>query len=165
MTIGERLKELRVSLDKTQEEVARAVGTTKQNIYKYENGTITNIPLDKIEALSNYFCVNPAYLAGWTDTNSSQYYTVHSSDDRVPDMLVKFWNSLDNNGKEKLSSLICDGPDRFIASPSSPVDSILHSLTDYYYSLNDEGRKKLYDYARDLSEMEKYQKDAAQKNA
>ena len=36
MTIGERIKNLRERHNMTQTELAEAIGTTKQNIYKYE---------------------------------------------------------------------------------------------------------------------------------
>ncbi len=49
----------------TQEEVAQAVETTPQNIYKYEKGIISNIPLAKLEKLAVLFGVTPWELAGW----------------------------------------------------------------------------------------------------
>ena len=60
MTIGERIKSLRKEQNLTQTELASKVGTTKQNIYKYENGIITNIPSDRLLAISNALNVSPA---------------------------------------------------------------------------------------------------------
>ena len=37
MTVGERIRALRVQNHMTQIELAEAIGTTKQNIYKYES--------------------------------------------------------------------------------------------------------------------------------
>lgn len=67
MTIGERIKLLRESKKITQTELANIAGTTKQNIYKYENGIITNIPSDKVELIANFFHVSPAYIMGWDE--------------------------------------------------------------------------------------------------
>lgn len=67
MTIGDRIKLLRKSKQLSQENLAELLNTTKQAIYKYENNLVTNIPMDKIEILSNVFCVSPAYLMGWED--------------------------------------------------------------------------------------------------
>lgn len=67
MTIGERIKQLREERDITQTELANAVGASKQTIYKYEKGIVTNIPSEKIELIATYFSVSPAYLMGWTD--------------------------------------------------------------------------------------------------
>lgn len=65
MTTGERIKYYRELLGLTQEEVASRLGTTPQNIYKYEKGIITNIPLRSIEMLSQMFGVSPSILTGW----------------------------------------------------------------------------------------------------
>ena len=46
MTIGQRIKFCREQKNLTQTELAERTGTTKQNVYKYENGIITNIPSD-----------------------------------------------------------------------------------------------------------------------
>lgn len=67
MKIGERIKHNRESLKITQDELGAACGTSKQTIFKYENGIITNIPLDKIEKISKALNVSPAYLMGWEE--------------------------------------------------------------------------------------------------
>lgn len=41
--------------------------TTKQTIYKYEMGVITNIPSDKVEAIAEILKTTPAYLMGWEE--------------------------------------------------------------------------------------------------
>jgi transcriptional regulator with XRE-family HTH domain len=48
--------------------VARAIGSTKQAVYKYEMGIVTNIPMDKIEKMACLFGVTPSYLMGWDNT-------------------------------------------------------------------------------------------------
>lgn len=65
MTTGERIKNLRELNKITQTELAEKIGTTKQNIYKYENNIITNIPADKIEQIAICLKVSPAFLMGW----------------------------------------------------------------------------------------------------
>ena len=65
MDKGERIKSLRESKNITQTELAEMIGTTKQNVYKYENGIITNIPSDKIELMAKIFDVSPAYIMCW----------------------------------------------------------------------------------------------------
>lgn len=66
--LGDRLKELREERNLSQTEVATKIGITKQNLYKYENGIIENIPIDKIEALANYYDVSPSLIMGWNDS-------------------------------------------------------------------------------------------------
>ncbi|SEJ36236.1 Helix-turn-helix domain-containing protein [Propionispira arboris] len=69
-TIGEKLKYLRLNNSLTQEEVGKKINVSKQTLYKYENGIITNIPSDKIEILAEIYHVSPAYLMGWENTSS-----------------------------------------------------------------------------------------------
>lgn len=65
MTMGDRVKKLRTEKGMTQGELAEAIGTTKQNIYKYETGIISNIPMDRIKAIAKHLNVSPNYLMGW----------------------------------------------------------------------------------------------------
>jgi len=69
MTIGDRIRKTRENLKISQTELANLSNTTKQNIYKYENGIITNIPSDKIETIAKILRVSPAYLMGWSEMN------------------------------------------------------------------------------------------------
>ena len=71
MTIGEKIKYLRIKANLTQEELAIAANTTKQTIHKYETGIITNIPASKIKALADRLSTTPAFLMGWDDTSVS----------------------------------------------------------------------------------------------
>lgn len=85
MTVGRRIKQLRENIGMSQVDFANAIGVSKQNLYKYENDLITNIPSDKIVAAAKVGGVHPATLMGWqmqtnqlaSDENSqhSEYYT------------------------------------------------------------------------------------------
>lgn len=72
MTIGERLKELRERNRMTLEEVAKYLNIGRPTVFKYENGTVTNIPSDKIEMLARLYGVSPAYIMGWEESSKSQ---------------------------------------------------------------------------------------------
>ncbi len=65
MTKGERIKKLRKEKGITQEELAKALKTTKQTISKYEKGIVTNIPSDRIEAMCKVLDTTPGYITGW----------------------------------------------------------------------------------------------------
>lgn len=71
MTVGERIKKLREMKAVSQTTLANALKISKQNLYKYENNIITNIPSDKIEAIANYLGTSPAYLMGWEERTES----------------------------------------------------------------------------------------------
>lgn len=72
MSVGEKIKRLREQKGFTQDDLASAINTTKQTIYKYETGIITNIPLDKIEKMADLLNVSAAYLAGWDEETQYQ---------------------------------------------------------------------------------------------
>lgn len=65
MTVGERIRAAREEKKMTQEELGTICGTTKQSIFKYETGVITNIPRDKMEKIASALGVTPTYLMGW----------------------------------------------------------------------------------------------------
>lgn len=68
MKIGQRIKQRREELGIGQTRLAERIGSSKQNLYKYENGIITNIPADKVEAIAAALHTTPAYLMGWSDS-------------------------------------------------------------------------------------------------
>lgn len=65
MTIGEKIKYLRISKNLTQQDLATITNTTKQTIWKYETGKVTNIPLDRITALAAALDTTEGELTGW----------------------------------------------------------------------------------------------------
>ncbi|EHL19457.1 hypothetical protein HMPREF9628_00178 [Peptoanaerobacter stomatis] len=67
MSIGDRLKSLRIKNNLTLEELAKKVKTSKPTIQRYESGVISNIPSDKIEKLANVLNTTPAYIMGWEE--------------------------------------------------------------------------------------------------
>lgn len=71
MTIGKKIRSLRHMRGMTQEDLAKASNTSKQNIYKYESGIITNIPTERVQLLAVALGVDPNYLMGW-ETNPNQ---------------------------------------------------------------------------------------------
>ncbi len=66
-----RLKELRKARGMTLEGLAEMLGTSKQTIHRYENGIISNIPHEKIEALARALGTTPSELMGWGTAEAS----------------------------------------------------------------------------------------------
>lgn len=65
MSVGRRIRQAREAKGITQDELGKRCGTTKQTIFKYENGIITNIPLDRLERIAEILEVLPEDLMGW----------------------------------------------------------------------------------------------------
>lgn len=69
MKKGERIRKRREQLGLSQTTLADMIGESKQTLYKYESGIISNIPSNKIEALADALHVSPGWIMGW-DTSS-----------------------------------------------------------------------------------------------
>lgn len=67
METGDRIRYMREENQLTQTELAEKIGISKQTLYKYENGVVTNIPSDKLEILADLLNTTPEYLIGWSD--------------------------------------------------------------------------------------------------
>ena len=86
--IGNRIRETRKNKGATQEDLAKAANTTKQTIYKYETGAITNIPSDKIESIAAFLGVSESYLMGW---EPEMNFSIRVGDERE---LIEIYRSL-----------------------------------------------------------------------
>lgn len=71
MTIGERISMYRERKGMTQEQLAKLLDIAPQNVYKYEKGIISNIPLQRIERMAEIFETTPGELVGWEEPKSA----------------------------------------------------------------------------------------------
>lgn len=69
MTLGERISKARKLAGLSQEELANKIGSTKQNISKYERDITKKIPPDVIEKIANALNTTPSGLVGWSDVS------------------------------------------------------------------------------------------------
>jgi len=65
MTIGSRIKERRLYLGLSAEELGRRLGKDRATIYRYEKGDIENLPLDVLTPLAEILETTPQWLMGW----------------------------------------------------------------------------------------------------
>ena len=64
MTVGERIRQRRIELGLTQEELAKRLGyASRSSVNKME--VARDLPLKKVEAMANALMVTPSYLMGW----------------------------------------------------------------------------------------------------
>ena len=71
MSFYQRLRDLREDHDKSQEEIARIIGTSQSYYAQYENGKRA-IPFERMVVLAKYYNVSLDYIAGFTDTPRKQ---------------------------------------------------------------------------------------------
>ena len=67
MNVYQRLRDLREDADKSQEEIARIIGTSQSYYAQYENGKRA-IPLERMMILAKYYNISLDYLTGLIDT-------------------------------------------------------------------------------------------------
>lgn len=77
MTVGTRIKNRRIELGLSVDEVACKLGKNKATIYRYENDDIENLPTTVLEPLAQILETTPAHLMGWEE------------EDKTADLLVE----------------------------------------------------------------------------
>lgn len=133
MTVGKRIRAIRLRLGMSQVDFAQKINVSKQTLYKYENDLITNIPSDKIEAIANLGNVRPSYLMGWTSPTSDYVYQLQENDP----LLIECTHI-----------------------PEAQIESHIRiqQFLANFFTLNDTGKKKAMEYLEDLVKL--YSKDS-----
>ena len=97
MTTGERIRQLRIAHQMTQEELGAKVGVQKAAIYKYENGLIVNLKRSTIEKLALVLDTTPTYLMGMEDDEPEQTALTPAQAS-----LLAVFNELNEEGQSKV---------------------------------------------------------------
>jgi len=71
--IIKRIKDRRVELGLSYQDIADATGLSKSTIQRYETGSIRKVPINQIKELARALHTTPSYLMGWDDNPG--YYT------------------------------------------------------------------------------------------
>ena len=65
--VGKRIRDRRIELGYSAEELAPMVGLSPATIYRYENGDIKKVSINKVRPIAAALKTTEAYLMGWTD--------------------------------------------------------------------------------------------------
>ena len=65
--VGKRIKERRIELGLSAEELAPMVGLSPATIYRYENGEIKKVNTTKLQPFAKALKTTEAYLMGWSE--------------------------------------------------------------------------------------------------
>lgn len=106
MTTGERIRQLRIEHQMTQEELGTKVGVQKAAIYKYENGLIVNLKRSTLEKLAIVLETTPTYLMGLEDSESNS--TVLSELTPQQSALLSSFDQLNEEGQQKAVDYVDD---------------------------------------------------------
>lgn len=198
MSIGKKIKEIRIKRGFTQKQLGNLCGIADSNIRKYENGlqnpkieTLRKIAkaldvlviennnqfdlIDKNQTLIKTIdCITPDSLSAYPelDTVLSSYVTELLStypnfSPSSVDIIKNFFNDADLKHKAEVYNLflhhinitIQEGKKNYDIYPlisGTLISNLPHDLQDVYDNLNDKGRIKLTEYAKDLLQIPEY---------
>ena len=121
MTTGERIRQLRIEHQVTQEELGARIGVQKAAIYKYENGLVVNLKRSILEKLAIVLDTTPTYLMGMED--SAQQANVQLTPQQST--LLAAFDQLNEEGQTKaveyVEDLVLTG--RYKKRPASGLDA------------------------------------------
>jgi transcriptional regulator with XRE-family HTH domain len=76
---GQRIRDRRIELELTLEELGKKVGVGASTVRKWETGYIQNFRADKIQKVADALGVSPTYLIGLDDSRSAHIEKVHTN--------------------------------------------------------------------------------------
>lgn len=106
MTTGERIRQLRIQHQMTQEELGAKVGVQKAAIYKYENGLIVNLKRSTLEKLAIVLETTPTYLMGLEDDENDS--SILSELTPQQSALLLSFDQLNEEGQQKAVDYVDD---------------------------------------------------------
>ncbi|MEA4813868.1 MAG: helix-turn-helix transcriptional regulator [Oscillospiraceae bacterium] len=70
MNVGRKIKLRRKELGISAEQLAASLGVSPSTIYRYENGDIEHMGLDKLTPIAKALHTTEAYFMGWDDADT-----------------------------------------------------------------------------------------------
>ena len=97
----ERIKERRLTLEMSYQDLSDATQISKSTLQRYETGYIKKVPINQIEILAKALHTTPSYLMGW-DTPASPSLSLTPQEETH----IKKYRQLDADGKEEIDDII-----------------------------------------------------------
>ena len=128
MTLYERIRELRIEQNMTQDDLARAMGYKDRSmITKIESGKV-DISQKKVNHFAEVLNTSPAYLMGWTDDK-------RSTKERIKEV---FDSSSDKQPKTVEARVLAKGLDKM---PEAQRKAIMTMMEGLYPGFFEEGNE------------------------
>jgi len=97
----ERIKERRLKLEMSYQDLSDATQISKSTLQRYETGYIKKVPINQIEILAKALHTTPSYLMGWDAPPSPSLSLTQQEETHI-----KKYRQLDADGKEEIDDLI-----------------------------------------------------------
>ena len=102
MGLKENIKNRRLQLNLTLDEVSTKLSISKPTLQRYESGVISNIPSDKIEKLALILETTPSCLMGWMEKDIEEKPKLTEAEQSLLDK----YNALDYLGKHTVNTIL-----------------------------------------------------------
>ena len=105
MSIGQRIKNRRLELGLTVDEVAAKIGKNRATVYRYESSDIEDLPTSILEPLAKVLHTTPGFLMGWEPESRSTTSDISDSD---VDMrrIARARNDMTQQEKDKMMKIV-----------------------------------------------------------
>ena len=103
----ERIKERRLELEMSYQDLSDATGISKSTLQRYETGYIKKVPINQIEILAKALRTTPSYLMGWEEPASCSSPPAPAlSLTQQEETLIKKYRQLDADGREDVDDYV-----------------------------------------------------------
>lgn len=146
MEMAERIKERRIAMGFTQEELGNKLGLQKSAIAKYENGRVENIKRSTIANMATILECSPCYLMGWEENKNISLQN-------VPE-IITYYEQLNDMGKDEATKRVMELTEipRYIQKDIEPAQ--FHTIAAHF-----DGDEFTEDELEEISEFEEFVKN------
>lgn len=112
--VGKRIRNRRIELGYSAEELAPMVGLSPATIYRYENGDIKKVSTNKVKPFAAALKTSEAFLMGWTDDPSEKIAAEESQSEQARDSVLsdrameiaRAYDSMSSYGKSMIDKIM-----------------------------------------------------------
>lgn len=97
----ERIKERRLKLEMSYQDLSDATQISKSTLQRYETGYIKKVPINQIEILAKALHTTPSYLMGWDAPPSHSLSLTQQEETHI-----KKYRQLDADGRERVDYVL-----------------------------------------------------------
>lgn len=97
----ERIKERRLKLEMSYQDLSDATQISKSTLQRYETGYIKKVPINQIEILAKALHTTPSYLMGWDVPPSPSLSLTQQEETHI-----KKYRQLDADGRERVDYVL-----------------------------------------------------------
>lgn len=92
-----KIKNKRLSLNLSYQDLANLTGLSKSTLQRYETGYIKKVPINQIRTLAKALGTTPGYLMGWEEAPKN--FQLSSQEETI----IKKYRQLDADGKDRIN--------------------------------------------------------------